>query len=340
MFIVTDFSENVNIKIITKTGEILQDFSNTGKERPWEKHKQENLRLVEIYKMSKEKDLNLISNSRLFDLEHCADTLLFVENEEGKRKLKQANFCRVRLCPVCQWRRSLKFFGQVDEIVNEILKREAKTRFIFGTFTIKNCFAENLEETIAEINKKFKYLVANSLTFAPAKKLKKNLLGYIKAVEVTYNTKDKTFHPHLHVIFAVKSSYFDGKQYMTKKDWIELWQKALNVDYKPQTDIRAIKTGTGKAVAEVAKYPAKVAPILKLDDDEAVKVLETLTTALHKKRFIAFGGIFKTIKQELKLKDVETDTDLVNIDLDDEEKFNAVSAVLFKYNFRFGCYIC
>ena len=332
---------NSELELIMNTGEILQDFSSTGKERPWKIHKQENLRLVEIYKMSKEKDLNLISDSRLFDLKHCADTLLFVENEERKRKLKQANFCRVRLCPVCQWRRSLKMFGQVQAITNKILEQDKSTRFIFGTFTIRNCDAEDLEACIDNLNKKFRYLVASSLTFAPAKKLKQNLLGYLKAVEVTYNSKDKTYHPHLHVIFAVRNTFFSSsKYYMSKKEWISLWQQALGVDYKPQTDIRAIKSGTAKAVAEVAKYPVKTAPILSLPDDEAVEVLKTLTLSLHKKRFVAYGGIFKTIKQELKLTDVETDKDLVNVDTEQQERFNAVTAVLFKYNFKFGLYIC
>lgn len=333
--------ENVNLETTRGTGEILQDFSTTGKERPWKLHKRENLRLVEIYKMTKEKKLNLISDSRLFDLEHCADTLLFMQNAEGKKKLKSANFCRLRFCPMCQWRRSLKMFGQVKKITDKILESDKSIRFIFGTFTIRNCDAKDLEACIDNLNKKFRYLVASSLTFAPAKKLKQNLLGYLKAVEVTYNTKDKTYHPHLHVIFAVRNTFFSSsKYYMSKKEWINLWQQALGVDYKPQTDIRAIKSGTAKAVAEVAKYPVKTAPILSLPDDEAVEVLKTLTLSLHKKRFVAYGGIFKTIKQELKLTDVETDKDLVNVDTEQQERFNAVTAVLFKYNFKFGCYIC
>lgn len=333
--------ENVNLETTRGTGEILQDFSTTGKERPWKLHKRENLRLVEIYKMTKEKKLNLISDSRLFDLEHCADTLLFMQNAEGKKKLKSANFCRLRLCPMCQWRRSLKMFGQVKKITDKILESDKSIRFIFGTFTIRNCDAKDLEACIDNLNKKFRYLVASSLTFAPAKKLKQNLLGYLKAVEVTYNTKDKTYHPHLHVIFAVKSTFFkNSSNYMSKKEWISLWQQALGVDYKPQTDIRAIKSGTAKAVAEVAKYPVKTAPILSLNDDEAVEVLKTLTSSLNKKRFVAYGGIFKTIKQELKLADIETDKDLVNVDTEQQERFNAVTAVLFKYNFKFGLYIC
>ena len=338
---ITEFYQDVNLKTTTGTGEILKDYSSTGKERPWKLHKQENLQLVKIYKTAREKNINLITDSRLFDLEHCADTLLFAENAEGKKKLKSANFCRLRLCPMCQWRRSLKMFGQVQTITDKILERDKSTRFLFATFTVKNVDAENLETCINILNNKFLYLVSRNKTFAPAKKLKQNLLGYLKAVEVTYNTKDKTYHPHLHVIFAVKSTFFKNKQnYMTKKEWIELWQQALGVDYKPQTDIRAIKSGTAKAVAEVAKYPVKTAPILSLPDDEAVEVLKTLTLSLHKKRFVAYGGIFKTIKQELKLTDVETDKDLVNVDTEQQEQFNAVIAVLFKYNFKFGCYIC
>lgn len=338
---ITEFYQDVNLETTTGTGEILKDYSSTGKERPWKLHKQENLQLVKIYKTAREKNINLITDSRLFDLEHCADTLLFAENAEGKKKLKSANFCRLRLCPMCQWRRSLKMFGQVQTITDKILERDKSTRFLFATFTVKNVDAENLETCINILNNKFLYLVSRNKTFAPAKKLKQNLLGYLKAVEVTYNTKDKTYHPHLHVIFAVKSTFFKNKQnYITKKEWIELWQQALGVDYKPQTDIRAIKTNTGKAIAEVAKYPVKTAPILSLPDDEAVEVLKTLTLSLHKKRFVSYGGIFKTIKQELKLQDVETDKDLVNTDIEQQERFNAVTAVLFKYNFKFGCYIC
>lgn len=338
---ITEFYQDVNLEITIGTGEILQDYSSTGKERPWKLHKKENLRLVELYKKARIKDINLISDSRLFDLEHCGDTLTFLQNAEGKKKLKTANFCRVRLCPMCQWRRSLKMFSQVKKITDKILENDKSTRFIFGTFTIKNTDAENLEACINTLNKKFKYLVDQKKTFALAKKLKQNLLGYLKAVEVTYNSKDKTYHPHLHVIFAVKSTFFkNSSNYMSKKEWISLWQQALGVDYKPQTDIRAIKSGTAKAVAEVAKYPVKTAPILSLNDDEAVEVLKTLTLSLNKKRFVSYGGIFKTVKQELKLVDIETDKDLINVDIEQQERFNAVTAVLFKYNFKFGLYIC
>ena len=47
---ITEFYQDVNLEITIGTGEILQDYSSTGKERPWKLHKKENLRLVELYK--------------------------------------------------------------------------------------------------------------------------------------------------------------------------------------------------------------------------------------------------------------------------------------------------
>lgn len=336
---IAEKEKNVNYEIIT-TGEVLQDFSSTGKKRDWQNYKVDNLKLTELYKEARKKDINLITDARLFDLEHCADTLIFGVDADGNKKLKQANFCRIRLCPMCQWRRSLKLFGQVKQITDKILLDNPNTRFIFGTFTVKNCDAENLEACINNLNKKFLYLVSKNRTFAPAKKLKQNLLGYMKAIEITYNSQEKTYHPHIHAIFVVKDTFFNSsKYYMSKKEWIELWQKALDVDYKPQIDIRAIKNNTAKAVAEVAKYPAKVSPILNLATDEAIEVLRTLTNSLNKKRFVAFGGIFKTVKQELKLIDVERDADLINTDSDQDKSFNPVIYVMYKYNVKYGCYI-
>ena len=34
------------------------------------------------------------------------------------------------------------------------------------------------------------------------------MLGYMRAVEVTYNQQEDTYHPHIHCIFAVKAQYF------------------------------------------------------------------------------------------------------------------------------------
>lgn len=56
---ITEFYQDVNLETTTGTGEILKDYSSTGKERPWKLHKQENLQLVKIYKTAREKKYKL-----------------------------------------------------------------------------------------------------------------------------------------------------------------------------------------------------------------------------------------------------------------------------------------
>ena len=107
----------------------------------------------------------------------------------------------------CNWRRSLKMYSQVSQITDKILTTR-KSRFIFVTLTVKNPDAEHLTETLDLMNKGFSYITSNSRTFAPAQKFKESLQGYIKATEITYNSKENTYHPHIHCIFQVKTSYF------------------------------------------------------------------------------------------------------------------------------------
>ena len=115
---------------------------------------------------------------------------------------------------------------------------DKKARFIFVTLTIENVRGEVLRDTIDELNKAFTYITAKSRTFAPAKKLKENLLGYMKAEEITYNADRDDFHPHIHAILEVRPSYFKGGGYIKQKDWTALWRSALGVDYDPLVDVR------------------------------------------------------------------------------------------------------
>jgi len=324
------------LETVTGTGEILEDISGTGRIRPWKEHKMGNLELVELFRVAEKYGFSL-TEARLKQLKECADVLWFVQNSEGKRRLKFANFCRVRVCPMCNWRRSMKMFSQVSEITNAIMA-EKKVRFIFVTLTVQNVRGDMLRETIDRINKAFSYLTSKHRTFAPAKKLKENLLGYMKAEEITYNADRDDFHPHVHAILEVRPSYFGGG-YIKQKDWTALWRAALGVDYDPLVDVRNIKGGTAKAVAEVAKYPVKMDNILKIaDKDKAAKALTQLYSAIFKRRLVTFGGDFREYRRRLDLDDVETG-DLTHVEAE-SKTFNAVAQVLFKWRVSTGAYIC
>lgn len=334
---ITFVSGKEDIPVIEGTGEILVDISSTGKTRNWSEKKGMNLELVKIFEYARGKDKGIITASRLNQLKECGTRLKFSETTEG-RKLKEANFCRVRLCPMCQWRRSLKLFSQVSEVTDYILKNK-KVRFIFVTFTQKNVKGEDLSSTIDRMNEGFQLLVQKRRTLAEIRPLQENLLGYLKAIEVTYNVKTKDYHPHIHCIFEVRPSYF-GVHYIKQSQWVELWKRVMKLDYEPQVDVRAIKGESARAVAEVAKYPVKLGGIFSIKDkDEQAEVLITLKMSLHKRRLLTFGGDFRAVKRELQLEDVETTNDLVHLDKENRE-LNVIAYTLFKYRADFGCYIC
>lgn len=327
----------VNIETVMGTGEILEDTSASGRERPWGKHKMSNMELTRLFEIARTIDETILTDSRMDSLRHCSDVVTFLQDAAGKRKLKSANFCRVRVCPMCNWRRSMKLFSQVSAITDMILA-EKKARFIFVTLTVRNIQGHELTNTINKINQAFKYLTGKGQTFAPAKDLKKNLLGYMKAEEITYNSKAGTFHPHIHAIFEVKPSYFKNG-YMTKKAWIALWRSALGVDYDPSIDVRNIKGGTAKAVAEVAKYPVKMDTVLKIKDkQQAALALIQLYRSIFGRRLVTFGGDFREYKRKLALDDIETGN-LIHVEAD-RKGFNPIAQILFKYHADVGAYIC
>ena len=292
-------TENLDI-VEVDTGEILTDIGRNGKERPWKSHKEEGLKLDNLFVTAKKLDDSVITDNGLKSLEECGDTLVFVRNEKGEKRLHGANFCRNRLCPMCNWRRSLKMYSQVSQITDKILVTR-KSRFIFVTLTVRNPDGEHLTETLDLMNKGFKYITSKSQNFALAKKFKESLQGYIKATEITYNSEEDTYHPHIHCIFQVRPSYFKGTGYIKKSDWVELWQKAMSLDYAPSVYVKTIKETDNdktKAVAEVAKYPTKSADLLKIENEEqAVQALIVLAKTMKGRRLITFGGEFATVKR-------------------------------------------
>ena len=90
-------------------------------------------------------------------LESCASYAEFSRLPDGQGlHLYQSSFCRVRLCPMCQWRRSLKLGAQVRRVVeranaDHIADTGAAWRWLMVTFTIKNVQGPELGATIDRV---------------------------------------------------------------------------------------------------------------------------------------------------------------------------------------------
>ena len=96
-----------------------------------------NLNLADSYKK-----LNYHSNL-VQNVSQCAEVLTFIQSSDGSLRLNQAWFCKNKLCPICNWRRSMKYSWQASKIIEEAIIRESKAKFLFLTLTMKISLARN-----------------------------------------------------------------------------------------------------------------------------------------------------------------------------------------------------
>ena len=304
--------------------EILREVSSTGKERPWVKHKRDSKRLAKLYAAAND-DAFLISDKRLQALESCGDYLEFVNYSDGTKKFRRSNFCKLRLCPMCQWRRSLKLSWRLYQAME---KSKDKCRFLFVTFTQKNCAGADLRDELIRMSKAFSSMLRR-------KPLNGLVVGSCRTFELTINLRDMTYHPHIHAVLAVKPSYFTGRYYLKQSRWRELWQGAMKLDYLPQVSVKAVDADVA---FEAAKYETKGLSLLdKLADiRQSVEVLTTVHKALYHKRLVSFTGFFKAISFD-DLNDIEGDSELNVAEV--AEGVEEIGYTIYRWTPKAGVYV-
>lgn len=285
------------------------------KDKPWDKHRANTDKVERFYQDSE--------FEKLSDRIHfCSDFLDFrlVSSDKGDLRLKlySARFCRVRHCPVCQWRRSLMWKAKAYKIIPEIEKQFPNYRWLFLTLTVKNCPIIELRQTLNWMHQGFKRLV--KLKDWPA-------LGWLKSVEVTRGKKGDV-HPHLHCLLLVQPSYFTHG-YLSQSRWSQLWQRSLRIDYQPVMDVQAVKKGHSpmSLVPELLKYCTKESDLVA----DREWFLE-LNRQMYKMRAIATGGILKDYLRELENEPEDfIGHDDENIELDEGHLFFGWKRNLKKY---------
>lgn len=310
----------IPINSIETTDQYLTDVSPDHK--PWDQHRGES------------DDISAVFAASPFSRHHryaervaqCSQILGFSSardpptNDKRKLKLTNARFCRVRYCPVCQWRRSLMWQAKIHRALPRLVADYPHVRFLFATFTVKNCDVNLLRLTLKAMCRGWKRLT--ELKVFPA-------IGWVRSVEVTRG-RDGGAHPHFHSLLMVQPEYFTTG-YIKQPEWAALWQQCLRIDYKPVVDIRVVDANyepwrrekmmvdhaLWNVAAEILKYAVKVSDMLKDD-----KWFLTVCDEIYKTRAVAIGGV---LKQYLRDRGRE---DLINSD-GAEELDDAVARQLF-----------
>jgi len=289
----------------------LTDKGKTGKKRKWTQYKKQSLAVVDAYRTF-EGDGSFSKR-----MEECGAWLRFLvcPSDHGML-LVAAIFCQCRLCPLCQWRRSLIMFHQVKELAHEHIKNYKSDIPLLLTLTVPNVSVSELSKRLALMRDSWKRLMNRN----PVKRVCRS---WFRVLEITYNASREDYHPHFHVLLMAPKNYFDRNYdlYIDRDEWLRMWQEVTGIPEITQVDIRRVKklrkgTAIESVASEVAKYATKPGDYVRdlpngLCEANA-KVVEALHVALRRRRLVAFGGKFKAYRNQLKMQDVEQ-SDMVHI---------------------------
>jgi plasmid rolling circle replication initiator protein Rep len=231
---------------------------------------------------------------------------------------------------MCNWRLSQKRFSNLSTVIEQ-LYQEGRYQLLFLTLTVRNCDGKDLRQEIKKMLSSWSYISHNNPIF------KKSIHGWFRALEVTYNQKENNYHPHLHVVLAVKPYYFDGKYYITQQKWVEIWQSALKIDYEPIVHIckeykNKNRQSESTLISEASKYATKDTDyIIPNNIKLSANIVEVLDSALRSVRLIAYGGILKTIHEKLKLDESSYEDKVTDRDLN-------ITIEYYKWHIGYGKY--
>lgn len=264
------------------------------RDKPWDRHKADSQEIALMYFRGGEQR----RCERMLDCAHQLQfALLPQEDDQVSIRLKHARFCRQRHCPICSWRKTMMWRSRVLKAMHPrfdrgktrsryILEDYPKARFLHVVLTVQNPPMAQLRETCQLMSKAWGKMSRRAIF--PA-------IGWVRSLEVTREKSKRAYpHPHYHCLLMVPPSYF-GKMYLKKSAWVDMWQQALGVDYKPSVYVSAVYSkksgetnGIESGIVEALAYNLK-SDDLKLDVDW----LTELTAQMTQLKSVAVGGIFK-----------------------------------------------
>lgn len=274
----------------------------------WDKHRQETEKIEQLYRKQGMKDDDLKRYAER--IAGCSNNLEFEktinpDTGEVTQKLTNGEFCHVRQCQICQWRRTLVWRRRFKKALPGITMAKPQGHWLFLTLTVENCEVSKLKDTLKSMSKGFQLLSKRKNW--PGK-------GWIRSIEVTKSKSGKA-HPHIHCLILVNKSYF-GTSYISQAEWTRLWQESMRLEYKPVVHIRKVKLDKGRSEKLKASNPdyetLTEAEFQQLSIEQAaletfkysIKVddltqdghwLGEITKQMHKTRSISLGGLIKKI---------------------------------------------
>lgn len=205
----------------------------------------------------------------------------YIVNNKHKYRTIFRNACNDNLCNICNWQKAKKNKVLIaNTIMDAVYRHKYKIIFLRLSNTAIDC--HGLNNSLKGLQKACNTLLNNRL-------VKKNIKGYIKKLEITYNKDTNKYNPHYHIILIVNKDYFKNN-FINHIIWLNLWRrytKNPNANIYVQNRIN-IK---GNNIYAFSNYISK--PIIKYKSPINQEVFDVLHTCLLGKTILKFAGICK-----------------------------------------------
>ena len=177
-------------------------------------------------------------------------------NGKGHFRTIQAHYCEQRTCPYCSQRMARanekRLNAALDKANAAKMSRDgAAYKLISVTLTVPNCQGQELRAEVQNIGRALRSMTQHGKS---RNRLAAIAYGYAYGVEITRNVKTGLFHPHVHLMMAVKASYGKGKEYVSRAELTQIWAAYVHRDI-----VKAAQyIGVAKNPHQAVKYLTKM----------------------------------------------------------------------------------
>lgn len=232
--------------------------------------------------------------SEVIQYEYCHDC--------GYVHILQARLCRDRVCPICNWRQALLQYSQMIQTLDAFYNMHTDSTAYFLTLTVPSCTPATIDRTMQNMSIRWDKLMHRAW-------VRKHVAGWARKTEITYNAVTGLLHPHFHIIVMAND---------TPDILIDYWLQYNTGASAAAQDLQTIATATTTdrqtmvpvdltepdnsivgAILETFKYTTKSSDILQMP----LGVLRQYLSGIDGKRLIAYGGIIRDIRADLKLQE-------------------------------------
>lgn len=173
--------------------------------------------------------------------------------EDEKRRIISASYCNKRTCPYCAKRIANANERRVSKTLEKanaakMSRDKVGYKLLSITLTVPNCTGPELREELKNELRALRSMLRNKNALSAVVK------GYVYGAEQTRNGDTGLYHPHIHLVVAVNSTYGKGKDYISRKALTDLWAAYVHRDVAEAGQY----IGLAKSPHQALKYTVKM----------------------------------------------------------------------------------